>query len=320
MLGWALVRAGIPFRIADKGQAAAASRVAAGIINPVTGRRLVKSWRVDALLPFARAAYGAIEAELGITLWRDCRVHRLFADDDERARYLAKAARDELAPYSENGDDSGFWIRGAARVDLGTLLTATRVRWMSAGWLQSGPVDISAEVERHDLVIDCTGAALALAATAAPTAHPFGHIPWEFSKGEVIKVGMQAGPPEDVILNRRHWLMPIAPGIGWVGATHEPGIRDTEITPAAKTALEASAASLLQGTAFTVTAQRAGVRVNLPDRRPIAGRARAESRVGVINGLGAKGALWAPYLAQQWLDHVRAGTPFDPEVAASRFD
>ena len=41
-------------RCRDRGHAAAATSAAAGIVNPITGRRLVKSWRIDDLLPLAR--------------------------------------------------------------------------------------------------------------------------------------------------------------------------------------------------------------------------------------------------------------------------
>src|SRR3569833_227826 len=73
LLGWACERAGISFSIEDctgvgrPGAPApiAASSVGAGIINPITGQRLVKSWRVDSLLPLAVAMYQEIGDTLG---------------------------------------------------------------------------------------------------------------------------------------------------------------------------------------------------------------------------------------------------------------
>jgi hypothetical protein len=41
--------------------------------------------------------------------------------------------------------------------------------------------------------------------------------------------------------------------------------------------------------------------------------------LGVINGLGAKGALHAPALARQWVNHLTEGVPFDAEVEVGRF-
>jgi len=309
LLAWELERAGISFAIADLGPARAASFAGAGIINPITGRRLVKSWRFETLRPLARAIYGELEAALGVPLWRELRVRRLFADERERAVFAQKRARGELAPFvPEAADDSGFWIHAAARVDLRALLAAARARWSASGRLRTAtPHDLSSAA----LVIDCTGEALA-------AAREFGFVPWEFSKGEILELAVEELAP-DVVLNRRHWIAPVGPGAAWVGATHEPGARDRQPTAVARSALEASARELLGDRAFTVTGHRAGVRVNLPDKHPVAGRHPASPDKGVINGLGAKGALWAPMLAQMWAKHLTAGTPFDPEIDVCRF-
>src|SRR5215210_7395405 len=83
LLAWELERAGLAIDVADQGHAGAASSAGAGIINPVTGRRLVKSWQIDALLPLARAAYEALESSVGIRCWHPRTVRRLFADERE---------------------------------------------------------------------------------------------------------------------------------------------------------------------------------------------------------------------------------------------
>ena len=57
VLGWSLDRAGIDWRMIDAGHENAASCVAAGVINPVTGLRWVKTWRVDELWPEAKRFY-----------------------------------------------------------------------------------------------------------------------------------------------------------------------------------------------------------------------------------------------------------------------
>ena len=85
LLGWELEKAGISVALIDGGHASAASSVAAGIINPITGRRLVKSWSFETLFPSAREAYHELENLLGIALWREMRIRRVFADERERA-------------------------------------------------------------------------------------------------------------------------------------------------------------------------------------------------------------------------------------------
>lgn len=310
LLAWELERAGVPFLIVDRGHATAATMAAAGIINPVTGRRLVKSWRVDVLLPQARAKYRELEAALGVVVWRDLRVRRLFADDRERRVFAAKYATGELAPYAGPGDEAGFWIEGAARVDLALLIGAARERWQKQGRLRVATVDAATEAENYQLVIDCTG-------LVGAREKAFAHVPWEFSKGEMLEL-TATGLTPGVVLNRRHWLLPVASDAAWVGATHEPGRSDAIPSATARGTLQQSAQALL-GYSPEITGHRAGVRVNLPDKRAVAGRHPTEPRLGVCNGLGAKGGLVAPELARQWLLHLTRGEFFDPEFLPGRF-
>jgi glycine oxidase len=310
LLGFELGRAGIRFEIIDDGHAHAATMAAAGIINPITGRRLVKSWRVDTLLPTARAMYRDMESALGVSLWRDMRVRRLYADEREPKTFAAKLAAGELAPYAAGHDDRGFWIEDAGRVDLPTMLTAARNSWVAGGQLRERT---GAAVDRdgYEVVIDCTG-------LAAARDGQFGFVPWEFSKGEMLEVETDTILQSDVILNRGHWLLPISGQSAWVGATHEPGVVNAEVSAPAREVLTASAAKLAGGN-VRVTRQRAGVRVNLPDKRPVVGRDPTNPRLGLINGLGAKGALWAPSLARAWVEHLAHGRPFDAEWDVQRF-
>jgi len=313
-LAWELERAGIPFEILAGGHAAAASLAAAGIINPITGRRLVKSWRFDALLPAARRFYRELEDALGVTLWHEMRVRRAFADERERRVLAEKRGRGELAPFAgaDTAEGDGFWIEGAARVDLPALLAAARARWRARGaLLETAVVDLAAEAGRYDLVIDCAG-------LATVRGGAFGFVPWEFSKGEMLEIAV-AGLAPDVIFNCRHWVLPVGPGAAWVGATHEPGRADSAPTAAGRATIESSLGTLLAGRAYTVTGQRAGVRVNLPDKHPVAGRHPLVARLGLVNGLGAKGALHAPALARQWVNHLTEGVSFDAEVDVARF-
>src|SRR3954462_11474048 len=51
-----------------------ASKVASGIINPVTGRRIVRTWRIEELLPFAWNAYKELGNEFEKSLVKECNV------------------------------------------------------------------------------------------------------------------------------------------------------------------------------------------------------------------------------------------------------
>ncbi len=65
-LSWYLNKAGRDFVVIDNNNKYSSSRIAAGVINPVTGRRIVQTWMIDTLLPFALNSYEQIGIELGI--------------------------------------------------------------------------------------------------------------------------------------------------------------------------------------------------------------------------------------------------------------
>jgi glycine/D-amino acid oxidase-like deaminating enzyme len=64
---------------------------------------------------------------------------------------------------------------------------------------------------------------------------------------------------------------------------------------------------------------KAGVRPTSRDRRPIIGALHDHPRIAVLNGLGARGVLLAPWCAKHLIDHLFDGTSLDPEVDAQRF-
>jgi glycine oxidase len=207
-------------------------------------------------------------------------------------------------------DSEGFWIKSAAHVNLPVLLAASAAWWRRTSRLREGPVQLRHEMEHYGVVIDCRG----IAATDDPL---WRGVPWEYSKGELLEIAVDGLCP-NIVFNRGHWVLPVANGRALVGETQEPGLRDPSLSGGARVALEASAREILQRD-FVVRSQWAGIRVNLPDKLPVVGRHPDQSKIGLVNGLTTRGALLAPYLAQQWAKHVQSGTTFDPALDVQRF-
>src|SRR5688500_10511372 len=66
-LSYYLHKANRSFVVIDNNQPGTSSRIAAGIFNPVTGRRLVKAWMIDELLPSLEKSYAELGNDLNIT-------------------------------------------------------------------------------------------------------------------------------------------------------------------------------------------------------------------------------------------------------------
>jgi glycine/D-amino acid oxidase-like deaminating enzyme len=259
------------------------------------------------------ATYREIEATLGTSLVTPMRVRRFFHDDRERRIFAEKRERGELSPYAGQADHAGFWIEGAARVDTAALIAAMRTDLRRTGRLHEKQIAVSQAAMRHSLVILCVGA-------FADDTNAFDFARLQPAKGETLTLSMPQNSPmePDVILNDGHWVLPLSHHEVRVGATFEPGVSDRRPTSTACEELERSATRLL-AREFRVTAQEVGLRVTTADRHPVVGRSVHDSRIGIFNGLGSKGALLAPALARQWMNHLTEGVPFDAAVDVTRF-
>ena len=318
LLAWACESAGIRFHLIDAGHRHAASRVGAGIINPITGQRLVKSWRVDALLGPAEVMYRAIERELGVPLLRRLRVRRELRSARERDIFAAKRLTGELDPYVQRlpGEDDAFRIEPAFHLDLPLLIHASRERWRQRGALS----------ERLATAAECAGSDVPTVACLGAGEVPLRRLALERVKGELLHLEAPAagasplppvgGGPE--IRNDGHWLLPLPDGAWAVGATYDRTALDLEPSSTSRALLMASASRLGEGVEWQVRSALAGWRTSAPDLRPVAGWLPGRPGQGVCNGLGSKGALIGPWLAQQWVEHLCDGRAFDPAVATDR--
>lgn len=304
-LAWCLYRAGFPFTVWDPGHEEAASRVGAGLMNPITGQRLVPSWRWGELLPQALALYRDVEYETGARILRPFRIRREFSDEREGRIFSRKLAGSEFGPAVGPQFDGGFWIEGAWQADSATFIEAVRAFLKARGHLREEaappePVD-------GETTIVCTGRQAAVAWPDLPLQ------PWE---GAVAHFPAQGLAP-DVILHRGSWVMPWSKGEARCGSTYWPpgtasAVRDAEVADL----LEHARVLLRQP--VEPTRVLTGWRVSTPDRKPIIGWMPGKPRLGVMIGLGAKGSSFSPYLAGQWVAHLRASHPFDIEVDLRR--
>ena len=83
------------FVVIDNNFKDAPSRIAAGIINPVTGRRLVTVWMADEVIPFAVDSYQQLGAELGITAISQKNIIDFFPNPFMREGFIKRVAEND---------------------------------------------------------------------------------------------------------------------------------------------------------------------------------------------------------------------------------
>src|SRR4051812_13167621 len=94
MLHRFLTAAGYSVIIIDEQKKNSASRVASGVINPVTGRRIVKTWLIDEVMPFAKETYAKMSVELNINAIKEVSILDFFPTPQMTESFKKRFAED----------------------------------------------------------------------------------------------------------------------------------------------------------------------------------------------------------------------------------
>ena len=330
LLSRALMKAGKKVIVVDDGNIATSSKVASGVINPVTGKRLVRTWMIDELLPFAQRTYREMEKELNVPLISKCNILDFHASLDAVAAFNDKLQTEN--GYLRAVHDEGTWQEyfrfnyGIGEIDPCLLLDINTMlrRWCDQLLIKDALVRI--RFNASDCVIeegsvrfgDITAGKIIFCDGPASIENPFfGMLPWSKDKGEAL-IAEIPGLPATNIYKQGINIVPWHNGLCWIGATHDWKYTDMQPTPAFRKQTEELLNYWLKlpyKIVDHIVAQRP---VNM-DRKPFVGLHPAMPSVGIFNGMGTKGCSVAPYFAEQFAQHLVNGTPLMPEVDVKRF-
>jgi glycine oxidase len=332
LLALELRKSGKSFLVVEGRLPYSASAVAAGILNPVTGKRLAKSWEADRFLKSASKTYREWESLLGKTFFKETRVLRLFKDEEEQKVWKKKKSLLEYKGFlgkrynhgkfkdSLKDKHGSFEILQAAILDVQTFLQASKDLFAAEGCLcekniHHDDISIAEDMAKYSgnsyhKVIFCEGFRV--------VANPwFQSIPMESSQGEIQTV-MTHVPLPDGILNCGKWLRPLGNGLFQAGSTHKwenlypdpKNESDNEIQDGIKNILNKVPVLLHR---------RTGIRPASKDRKPVLGFHPQNPCIGILNGLGAKGSMMGPWMAKHLSDAIQGITPIDSELDVRRY-
>lgn len=326
-LGWRLWERGVPFVIVDRDEPLTSSKVAAGLITPITGMRLTVSWRYDIFYREALCFYRACGKRLGQRFFFPRGYVRLLKDEKEMAKWGKRRRDPDMQPFLHrqppkldeeviSQPDNGFQQRHAAWLDTTGYLEASRRffetldSWDRADVRHADVADDAAGVtwngQRFSHVIWAQG--------WSGARHPlFDWMPFQSAMGTILTVKADLRG-EKRIINRGCWLLPRRDGTLRAGSTYEWKFEDANTPSAAPVqALEATLGTLLRVPAEVLAAQTA-VRPIIKGRQALMGTHPTHPRVAFLNGLGSKGSLRAPWLARHLIEHLLDGAALHPEL------
>ncbi|MGZ8558813.1 MAG: NAD(P)/FAD-dependent oxidoreductase [Chitinophagaceae bacterium] len=328
------------FLVIDNHDRNAPSKIAAGIINPVTGRRLVTVWMVDEILPFAWKAYQEIGHELGITAISQKTIIDFFPNPFMRESFLQKIETGDkyVHAFPEQNQFNHFFnydlgcgeIRPVYTAHLETLLPAWRQQLQKDNVLREENFEIehlkaeAGKIHYKDItackIIFCDG--------ASSFENPFfKQLPFAPNKGEALVVEIP-DLPDHHIYKKSMLLTPLqslprqSGGMGasffWIGSSYIWHFDNADPTPAFRESTEQMLKQWLK-IPFTIIEHRSGLRPATLERRPFVGFHPVHPAIGILNGMGTKGCSLAPFFAKQLTDNLIYQTPVAKDADVSRF-
>lgn len=331
VLAWTLDQMGCRVWLADAPEQPSASRVAAGIVNPLTGRKLVRTWRADDLFPFLHRFYTQVEAKLSTSFFHPRSVYRPYRSLAEKNDYETYTADPEVARYVNQSPDNQFFapyitnsfggleVKQAGWLDLNRFVDLVRAYFSKKEQFIPVYVDVTKLVISESSVIFdarwfkkvifCDG----VLARENPL---FAWLPYNPAKGQVLTARVSNYPIKHIV-NQGAFILPVDDTTIKIGATYSWHDLDWQTTTDGRAFLEAKIRDLLR-VPYEVIGQSAGIRPATKDRRPFLGLHPAYPSVGIFGGLGSKGVSLAPYLARQFAQFLLTGEELDPEVNIQR--
>ncbi len=330
-LSYYLMKAGQTVLVIDRAAPHTASKVASGIINPVTGRRIVKTWLIDEVMPFALAAYTEMGSLIKQSLIRQCNVIDFFATPQMKDAFVSRMQEEpsllQIPLSNERWNETFRFNYGAGEInpcyltDIQTMLSHWRRYLQTHHALLEESFDISDckttpdEVQYRDLkagkIIFCEG--------AAGTGNPyFDKLPYALNKGEAL-IAHIPGLSQHHIYKQGISIVPWKEkDLFWIGSNYLWEYEDVLPSAQFRQKTEAQLSYWLK-LPVTIVNHVAAERPANVERRPFVGVHPLYPSVGILNGMGTKGCSLAPYFSHQLAEHLVNHTPITPLADVQRF-
>lgn len=333
-IAWTLAWHGRRALIVDRDEAATSSKVAAGLVTPVTGQKIASAWRFTELWDVAKSFYRRVETETGTSFFRERAMVRLFATDLEVARFthqqstgalnglIHTPAEPLLDRHVFKGNLGGFEMSPGGQLNAKAYLTASRDYFTQRGSLQTCDLDVPRDVVieesevqiprlgvRANQLIFCQG-------SQAVGQHWFRDVRFKPAKGEILTLRIP-GLAEERVIHRGVWLAPLQGELFQAGATYDWHCQDGIPTRRGHDEIISKLSEFLRRP-VEVVAHEAAVRPIHRNQFPVIGTHPAYPQLSYFNGLGSKGVLQAPYFARQLVAHLLHGEALDRDVDLNR--
>jgi len=306
-----LRKRGFTVAIFDEPYEHQASRVAAGLFNPVTGKQMLRTWNADVLFPYLHDFYKDAERVTGSSFFHPMPICIPFLSIKEQNDWMS--TNEDVYTTSRYGDFindtfGGLILKSGGHVDTIKYLEAAAKLFDIETKFNYNELHVADKITYKSIkaraIIFCEG----IRVKDNPY---FNWVPVRQLKGETLDITFERTPSH--IFNRGVYVLPS----GRVGATYNHDVTEGP-TEAGRLELVEKLNSLL-AVPYTVHHHTWGIRPTTPDRRPIVGPHPEHKNVLIFNGMGTKGVSLAPWASGILCDFLNEGFQIKSDLNISRF-
>jgi len=318
------------FIMIDEQPQFSASKVATGLFNPINGRRMVVSRNAVEFLKKAEETYLGIEKLIGEKIYFRQNIYQLFGsikDQNDFSRrnetpdfrhFVNSSPPKEQHLKNEYGAfetrQSG-WVSISLMIELFAQKMLEQNRLMTETFeydklLQNADKTWQYKQIKADKVIFCEG--------YKGQRNPFfNRLPIRRSKGELLIIRCNNISKEKII-KKSIYLVHIGNGFYKAGSTYDWNAETESPEQPARQYLAEKLDALLD-CEYEITDHLAGIRAVIPDLKVAVGEHPEQKWLYVFNGLGARGAMHAPYYAGALVQYLMDGMELPDYADVKRF-
>ena len=333
LMAWELEKRGVEYEVWDSEaksgpESNRASRVAAGMFNPVSFKRLVEVWNAREHMDVMRTTYQSIENFLDLhgKLFHNAPIMRVFPNKQYRdlwakrlvdshpvAEFLSdisyESPKDVTTPHGYGVVPEAGWVDLPLLLDSFCSNLKRRNRFYKRSWDFSEPIP-----SQFSHLIDCRGVG---------AARDFASIGLKIAcdHGEVLTIKSPINT-NGMCVNRVKWLLPRGDSSFRLGATYKWNVIKSEPTDEGKSELLQALRPIIapdKFNGFEITNHLSGLRPASTDRRPYAGPLQDQKNSFILNGLGTRGVLVGPTTASHLANFIFEQIYLPKEVHPARF-
>lgn len=307
------------------------SKIAGGLYNPVILKRFSEVWEAQSQLVTMNSFYAQLKPRIENQFDYKMPILRKFFSVEEQNNWFSASDKPNLAPFLSTdlhfkvykGITAPFGygeVLHTGYVDTASLLESYRNYLVDTNRFRQEALDYTAISFEENCCAykDIKAKHIIFAEGFGLHANPyFNHLPLDGTKGELFII-KAPGLDLDVIVNTSVFILPLGNDLFKVGATYNWKDKTDLPTEEGKAELVERIQEIIDCD-FEIVSHFAGVRPTVRDRRPLVGTHAVHKRIHLLNGLGTRGVMLGPAMADALYNAIEKQIPLVKEIDIQRF-